>query len=493
MFKVQGLTAILIPLISTGCSVGPGLPPLTTLPIKASRAQASPLPDRWWQLYQDADINQAVEQALSNNRSLRVAAAKLLEARAVLNETADQRLPVSTFTASAGYGSTVNDQIAAAQDQSGIRTGSRYGIGMDVLWEVDLFGRLRSLSRAAEADARSAQAAEDGVRVDVAAETTRAWLDSCSDAQQIRIARDSLRLAQHGQQIAEAMHQSGAGVVLDVVRAQSQVEQAQASLPLLQAAQRNSLAELAVLMGRLPNDPPAAAVSCQSPPTLVNAVFSNTDGMGMLSRRPDVLQAQQRLIAATAKIDVATADLYPRISIGSSVFTSAPQPKGWDKSAATVWSVGPLVSWSFPNISQARSRVAQAGAEENAALAKFDGTLLEALKEVQQDLNTYDAVLQQQHAVNQANENSQRALKIAEFSWRDGATTALDYLDAQRSDIAVQSQLAQVNVQVINAQVSLFKALGGGWQQAPAIALPSPKRAIANSQISMMTQRENSQ
>ncbi len=483
------LLAALIPLISSSCSVGPDQPPQATVTLNAHRPPVSALADRWWQLYQDSNLNLAVEQALSNNRSLRVAAAKLLEARAVLNETDAERLPGTTFSANAGYGSTINDQIAAARQQSGIRTGSRYGIGIDVQWEVDLFGRLHSLSRAAEADAKSAQAAEDGLRVVVAAETSRAWLDACSYAQQIGIAQRSLEMAEHGQQIAERLRQSGAGVTLDVVRAQAQVEQTRASLPLLQAARRNTLAELAVLMGRLPDDPPQAATDCQSPPQLAHSAVQATNGMAMLSRRPDVLQAQQQLIAATARIGVATADLYPRISLGSSVLSSAPQPDGWDKSGASVWSIGPLVSWSFPNISQARARIAQAGARESAALANFDGTLLGALKEVQQNLSNYDAIQQQQQALTQADKKSQQALQLAQYSWQAGATTALNYLDAQRSDIAVQSQLARVNAQVIDAQISLFKALGGGWQQAPAVVLPTPQRA--NPQFPLIAKREN--
>lgn len=480
MSKTKRLMAALIPLFSSACSVGPNQPPLTTVMVKSEQHSVSALPDQWWQLYQDADLNQAVELALNNNRSLRVAAAKLLEARAVLNETDAQRLPSTTFSANGGYGSTLNDQIAAAQHQSGIRTGSRYGIGVDVQWEVDLFGRLHSLSREAEAEVQSVQSAEDGVRVLVAAETTRAWLDACSDAQQIDIAQHSLSLAQRGQQMAETLHQAGAGIELDVVRAQGQVAQTQASLPALQAVRRNTLAELAVLMGHLPDEPPAAAVQCKSPPPLVAPDFSQTNGMALLSRRPDVLEAQQQLIAATAGIGVAKADFYPRIALGSSVFSSAPHPDGWDKSGATVWSIGPLISWSFPNISQARARVAQAGAKESAALANFDAVILGALKEVQQNLTNYDAALQQQHALNLASENSQQALKLAEYAWRDGATTALDYLDAERNDIEVQSQLAQVNAQVIDAQVSLFKALGGGWQQAPLISLPKPQRGPAS-------------
>lgn len=490
MNKYAGLYVVFFPLLLAGCTAGPEQPPITTLPVKLD-GQSANFPDKWWALYHDADLNHAVEQALTNNRDLRMAAANLQAAKAVMDETDAARLPTTSLNTQAGYGSTANDQLEAALNQSDhIRTGSRYGIGIDVQWEIDFFGRLRSLSHAANADALAVMAEEEGTRVLVAAETTRAWLSACSYAQQIGIAQRSLQLATQGQQLASQLYQSGAGVELDVIRAQSQVDLAATQLPPLQAARRNALAELAVLMGQLPDNPPQAAMRCQSPPALASIAIPHSEGMTLLSRRPDVLQTQQTLIAATARIGVATAELYPQISIGGSVFSSAHQPAGWDKSGATVWSLGPLISWSFPNMSEQRARLAQANAHELAALAHFDATILGALKDVQQGMTNYYAALQQHAALQRAAADSQQALKLASIARKEGAATALEFLDAQRTDIAIQHQLASTDTQLINTQIALFKSLGGGWQQAPSIPLPAPQRSPVLSHTSLVDNRE---
>ncbi|MDO6409901.1 TolC family protein [Pantoea phytobeneficialis] len=490
MNKSAGCYVALFPLLLAGCTSGPEQPPITTLPVKLDGQSAS-IPDKWWTLYHDADLNHAVEQALTNNRDLRMAAANLRAAKAVVDETDAARLPTTSLNTQAGYGSTANDQLEAALNQSDhIRTGARYGIGIDVQWEIDFFGRLRSMRHAANADALAVMAEEEGARVLVAAETTRAWLSACSYAQRIGIAQRSLLLAAQGQQLASQLYQSGAGVELDVIRAQNQVELAAAELPPLQAARHNALAELAVLMGQLPDNPPQAAMQCQSTPSLTSIAVPHSEGMRMLSRRPDVLKAQQALIAATARIGVATADFYPQISIGGSVFSSAHQPDGWDKSGATVWSLGPLISWSFPNVSEQRARLAQANAHEQSALAHFDAIILGALKDVQQGMTNYNAALQQNAALQKAAAGSQHALKLASIARKEGAATALAFLDAQRTDIAIQHQLASADTQLINTQIALFKSLGGGWQQAPAIPLPEPQRRPVPSQISLVDNRE---
>lgn len=477
MFKMRAVIVTLLPFWAVGCGSLSPQPALSTLALHQSTQPLPSSTDQWWRLYRDPALDRAVEEALINNRDLHVAAAHLLSAQAIADRAKAAQLPATALTASGGYGSTADDQLEAALHNSDtIRTGSRYGIGLDVQWEVDLFGRMHNLRRAANAEVLSTLAEEEGTRVMVAAETTRAWLNACSYAQQAAIAQRSLTLAEQGLKVAEVLHQAGEGSQLDVVRARGLVNQTGTMLPPLQVARRNALAELAVLMGRLPDSPPQPAAQCQSAPSLSMPVMPKNLGMSALSRRPDIIQAQQQLTAATANIGVANADLYPRISLGAGMFSSAHQPADWDKSGATVWSLGPVITWSFPNISMARARIAQAGGLEKAALAHFDGTLLNALKEVQQRLNDLAALQQQRMQLAEAAANSQQALKLAELARKAGAATALDYLDAQRTDITVQHQLANANTQLIDAQVALFKALGGGWQHAPAIALHEPQR-----------------
>jgi NodT family efflux transporter outer membrane factor (OMF) lipoprotein len=457
-----------------GCAWGPGRPPSSSLalpsvmPVSQSPGWAGP----WWTLYRDPALNAAVQEALTHNRDLRVAAANLLEVRAVLRETDTQRQPSTALRANAGYGRTEDDQWEAAQDQSQhIRTGTRYGVGLEVQWEVDLFGRLQGLVAASTADAESARAAEDGVRVLVAAQTTRAWLQACSDGQRLAVAQESLALAQRSQALTVDLRAAGAAVALDVARAQGLVEEVAASLPGLEARRQRGLAELAVWMGRLPAEVPTEARACTAAPEML-APLPQADGLAMLRRRPDVRQAERQLAAATARIGVARAELYPRIALGAGVSSSAHHPDGLDAGGASVWQLGPLLSWSFPNISAARARIAQASARESAALARFDQRILLALKEQQQALGDYQGALQRQQALHQAARHYAEARRLAALARAAGATSALDELDALRRDVEARSQSAAADARVIDAQVLLFKAMGGGWRDAPAIALP---------------------
>jgi NodT family efflux transporter outer membrane factor (OMF) lipoprotein len=473
MPRFRKLLCSLIPIVSVSCSTAPSQAPNTTLPIQLDSRATSSVPDQWWRLYQDPNLNTAVEQALAHNRNLREAAAHLMAARQVANAVEGEKLPSTSLHTEGGYGSTAEDQLEAALDQSDtIRTGTRYGIGMDVQWEVDLFGRLKSLSKASHADVLAVMAEEQGVRVEVAAETTRAWLKACDAAQQSVLAQRALTLAEEKQHVVQMLSQAGVGSALDLVRAQARVDQTSTALPPLHAARQRALAELAVLMGRLPDDPPAAAQQCATAPAIAAIHIPHETGAALLQRRPDVLRAQQQLNAATAKIGVSTAELYPRISLGGSIYSSAHQPGGWGDSGATVWRLGPLISWSFPNISIARAHIAEAGANQQAALAHFDATLLQALKEVQENLANYQAAQQAQSSLQDAAAQSQQALNLAQIAQKEGASSALDYLTAQQAALAAQRQLASENGELINAQVTLFKSLGGGWQQAPDIALP---------------------
>ncbi|AZC27692.1 efflux transporter outer membrane subunit [Pseudomonas sessilinigenes] len=459
------------------CSVGPQRAPSTTLSLPADPSPArEPGSDQWWRLYQDPALNAAVEEALSHNRDLRAAAANLLQARALLREADTLDQPQTQLSANAGYGSTADDQLEAALgDNRRIRTGTRYGIGLDVQWEMDLFGRLHGLEQAARADADAARAAEDGLRVVVAAETTRAWLQACSYGQRLDVARQSLALVEQGRDLTAELHRSGAALPLDVARAEGLVGQVRAAVPSLEAGRQRALAELAVLLGRLPGDVPARAQACRQPPALI-ASLPGDDALAMLRRRPDVSQAERRLAAATARIGVARAELYPRISLGAGIASSAHHPDGFDERDASVWRLGPLLSWSFPNISAVRARIAQADARESAALAEFDRSILVALKEQRQALSDYQAAGQRQQDLQLAAERNHEALRLAGLARAAGASSALDYLDAQRTDVASRSAAARADGQLIDAQVLVFKAFGGGWRNAPPVILPTVDR-----------------
>ncbi|MBO9707290.1 MAG: TolC family protein [Caulobacter sp.] len=483
--RFPGLRAcLLLPSLLAGCAHAPPSPRQTAIAppdrlTDSMGVRPEAPPSDWWRLYQDPDLDALVTEALVNNLDLRVASARLLEARAMLDQARGRRIPSTELTAGAGHGSTLEDQIAAAaKDGSSIRTGSRFNLGTKISWELDLFGRLRSGVTMARTEAEAVQAEEDGVRVLVAAQVTDAWLRACGFARQAEVARANVALAQRASDLAERLRAAGAGLPMDVLRAETLVAQTRADVPPLEAERHGALVELAVLTGRSPTDAPASASACRRLPSIEGALPVG-DGAALLRRRPDVRAAEHRMASSAARVGVALSDLYPRIMLDGGVASSSPTIEGLDVRGNHVWRVGPLLSWSFPNTSLARARVAQARAGEAAALARFDATVLTALKEVNQAIADYDAALDRRSQLRQAAESSAQADAVTRTRRAAGAATALEALDAERADIEAQAALAVADTQVAAAQVVLFKALGGGWEDAPSAALIAPSQTAS--------------
>ena len=480
---LRGVNAVLLcSSLLGGCVAAPSVPPRSTVtevtqPAEGAAVSGDAAPTQWWRLYNEPALDALVTEALTNNRDLRVAEANLLKARAILGEARGDRIPQTELSAGVGYGSTLQDQIAAAaKGVSSARTGTRYDLGADISWELDLFGRLRSNVRAARADVRASAALEDGVRISIAAGVTGAWLDACGFAHRADVARQSLALAERGRDTTERLRAAGATNSADVLRADALVAQARAAIPMLDAARLDALAELAVLTGHPPTEIAPAAAACRTLPQ-ISAIVPVGDGRTLLRRRPDVRAAEQRLAAGTARIGIAVSDLYPRIAIGGMAADSAGTPSDLGNRNNLVWRFGPLLSWSFPNVSAARARLRYARAAEAGALAEFDGAILTALKEVNQRAEDYAALLHRQSALRDALDRSQHADRLTRIQRAAGAATALEALDADRTVIEAQANLASVDRDVAAAQVALFKALGGGWELAPVVRLPTPDRS----------------
>ena len=465
------IAVILSSSLLAGCAMAPATPPESTIAVPdqvtgSGIVRSGAPPARWWHLYREPALDSLIEEALANNRDLRAASAHLLQARSVLDEARGERWPATGLSAGAGGGSTIQDQIAAASERSdAIRTGPRFDLGLDVSWELDLFGRLRSAIAAAKADAQASEALEQGVRVAVAAGVTGAWLDACSYAHRADVARHSLELARRGRDLAEKLLAAGSGLPADILRADALVAQAGADVPPLEARRHGALTELAVLTGHPPTEIPAAAQSCHAVPP-IDDLLPVGDGAALLRRRPDVREAEYRLAAATARIGVAMADLYPRISLDGGAAISSPSIGGLAGRDNLVWRVGPFLTWSFPNMTAARIRIASAQAGEAAALAEFDGTILRALKEVDQAAETYGASLRRQEDLHAAADRSAHADRLMQLQRSAGAATALEALDAERADSAAQEAFAAAAGDVAAAGVALFKTLGGGWEDA---------------------------
>jgi outer membrane protein TolC len=225
------------------------------------------------------------------------------------------------------------------------------------------------------------------------------------------------------------------------------------------------LFRLAVLTGRPPADFPREVANCAAPPALAQAIPIG-NGATLLARRPDIRQAERSLAAATARVGVATADLYPTVSLGGSIGSTAGSPGGLVSSSGFRFSLGPLISWTFPNIAAARARIAEARASADAQLATFDGTWLNALQETESALTRYARELDRLNALRRAHGQGAEAARIAQLRFRAGRENFQVVLDAQRALADTDAAVAQSEAALSDNLVTLFLALGGGWQEA---------------------------
>ena len=353
-----------------GCHVGPNYrpPPLPAGAVAPLVSLDSTLettdapPDRWWQLYKDAQLDALVREALLANRDLRAADANLAAARAVVTAVHAARYPSTEAIAGGVYGrDPVTDEIL---EFGGHRPQSLWLFEdlFEVAYEVDLFGRVHRAIEQANASADSVAATRDGVRVFIAAKTARGYAEICALGEQLGVARHSLDIVSHQADITEQRFNAGQGSEFDVERARALVDQVGATIPQLSGLRDVALFEITALLGRTPANAPRELDSCTAPPRLDGFHSGVGDGQSLIRRRPDVRQAERRLAALTARIGVATADLYPTIRSSAFYGGTGTELSQLSTNAGLSWGVGPAISWTFPNQIRARAQIRQAKA-----------------------------------------------------------------------------------------------------------------------------------
>jgi NodT family efflux transporter outer membrane factor (OMF) lipoprotein len=423
------------------------------------------VPNDWWRLYDDPTLDQLVQQALQSNTDLRVAAANIARSRAAV-EFANQQ---GGFSGNA-TASVQRAQVSAEQYLlfSKVPVANLGDLGINVSYEVDLFGKLRRGVEAAKADDDAVLAAADLARITVVAGVVQAYVESCAAGDELAIAQESLKLQKERVALTKRLRDAGRGNQPDVTRGQTQVETLAADIPRFEGRRRIAQYQLAMLLARAPADLPPAVFSCNRLPKL-NQPIPVGDGAALLRRRPDVREAERQLASATARIGVAVAEMYPDIVIGAGVGTSGLTSDLFSPTTNS-WSIGPLINWTFP-INGQRARVQGAEAATAGALAHFDGVVLNALRETQSSLAAYAADDQRADALRTAYESAQESADETHRLYAAGREAFLSDLDATRTLTSVHAQVAAAESQVALDQVKLFLALGGGWepdQEKPA-------------------------
>lgn len=463
------VAALLAATALSACTVGPNYvkptpPAAATAPFVGSHSpevSAAAPDDAWWRLYSDPVLNGLVADALAANTDVRVAVARIERARANLQGSRSEALPQTGIDGTINYGRVPASQVLPGADRERRTADGEFSIN----YELDLFGRVRRGIEASRADLAATQEDADAVRVTVVADTVRAYVDATSSAEQLAVAQRTVDLLDRTVRITNARYERGLNQKLDVIRLTQLRDQQAATIPSLQAARDAALFRLSTLTGRAPQDLPEAARQRTRTPD-VSQPIPVGDGRTLLARRPDVKAAERRLAGDTARIGVATADLYPRITLGGSVGTTAVGDAGVFGAGPFRWLLGPLISWTFPNQEAIRARIGGARADAKADLATFDGTVLRALEETETALSGYRNALLRKTRLASAREAADRAANVSLARLSRGQIDALGALDAQRTLAQAEADYAAATRDVAFAQVDLFRALGGSWQGA---------------------------
>jgi len=457
---LKNLATIASALALAACAVGPNYAPPATPsraagPFIAAKGPAieplAPIEGNWWRLYNDPVLDGLVTDALAANTDVRVAVARLARARAALREVKVDRLPEIGASAAATRG----------RDSGLSDANTSFDVGLDVAYEVDLFGRVSRSVEAARGDVAAVQEDADAVRVAIVAETARAYADAASAAERLAVAERIVALIDDSLRLTTRRVEVGLTTRLDTSRIAALRNQRQAQIPAIAAERDSALFRLAMLTGRAPAELPQAA-GARTLSLKLDRPIPVGDGAELLARRPDIRAAERRLAAATARIGVATADLYPTVTLGGSVGSSAGS-LGNLFSNPVGFVLGPLISWAFTDHARARARVAGAEAGAQEALAQFDGTVLRSLQETETALSAYANALQRRDALKAARDQAEVAARITRAQQREGQVDSLALLDAERTFAETEADLTEMDGRVVATQIDLFRALGGGW------------------------------
>lgn len=423
----------------------------------ADSVVSAPVPKDWWHLYQDERLNQLVRQALAANSELRVAAANIAKARAQVEEAEAQ----GGFNGGVKLGAQRLQESGEAFLQPEKVPVANIGEAIiSASYQFDLWGTLKRGVEAAQANADATQAAADTARITLVADVVRAYTQVCAANEEYHIAHESLDLQEQSVTLTQRLRDAGRGDETQVTRSQTQFKSLRAELPRYQAAREAGLYTLSMLLAKPVNHLPAGTGDCAELPHIAQ-VLPVGDGAALLKRRPDIRQAERSLAAATATIGVATGQLYPDISIGAQVGTIGIL-ENLGKPATNRWGFGPLLTWNVPT-NGSRARIREAEASTQAALAHFDGVVLNAIRETQTSLAQYSALLERRDALADAERSAQLAADQTHRFYQAGRESFLADLQATRTYTDMRAQLAAANTQVAMGQIGLFLALGGGW------------------------------
>lgn len=433
---------------------------MATTPAVENAVAGSPRESEFWRALGDPLLSNLVDRALLANHDLRIALARYDSANAVLRGARLDRFPTLTAEAQASDSRLSADQLpGAARDQ---RDETSYSAGIRAGWEIDLFGRVRRNVEARRADADALASDFQAVQVAIVSEVVRDYVSLRGAQEQLRVAQENAASQAETLRLVEMGFQAGRGTEFDTARARAQLASTQSRIPALEARIAVTMHHLAVLVGQTPLSLTEDLKWRQPLPALPGLLDPGTPGE-LLRRRPDVAAAEQRLQAASARVGVATADLFPRFTLGGLFGTQAFDSSALFERNSETRLVALGIDWSFLDVGRVRARIASANADSAAELARYEQTVLRALEDTENALVQYGHARIEDEQLARAAADSERAAQLARLRYENGASGLFEVLDAERSNLQAQDALAQGRTRSLFGLVSLYQSLAGGW------------------------------
>ena len=478
--------ATILALATAGCTVGPNYHrPETVSPARWSERLAggetnAPVSQAaWWRSFRDPELDSLIGRAVESNLDLRIARARVLEARAQAAITSAQLWPSADVSGSYAREGASHHQpvLGSLPIPPGVPFENNvYQAGFDASWELDVFGGKRRAGEAARAELAASESERRGTVTTLLGEVARTYTEVRGYQGRLAIAGENLQAQQEALAITRDRFTNGLTSDLDVQQASTLLATTRAEVPTLESSLQASIHRLGVLLGQPPgvlsSELSTSAAIPAAPPQVPVGLPSE-----LLLRRPDVQRAERQLAAATANIGVATADLFPKFSLTGIAGFESVSASDWFTAGSRFWSIGPTVQWRVFDAGRIRSQIKVQDARQQQALAGYEQTSLTAFEEVENALVAYAKEQVRQRSLAEAVTSSRNSLVLARKLYANGLTDFLNVLEAERSLFQTQDQLVQSKRTVSTDLIALYKALGGGWETFEQAAVPQLAQA----------------
>jgi len=465
-------------LLAGGCTVGPNYHK-PDLPVPAAWMEAQQNGSdmrsvelaRWWSAFNDPLLNSLVDRAVSSNLDLRLAEARIREARASRAVTASGAWP--TVNVSGSYTRNRASENAIGAPAQGAVVAPSFGganidqnlyrSGFDASWEIDVFGRVRRSIEAADATVGATVEDRRDVLVTLLGEVAKNYIDLRGFQRRLAVAHANLMTQQDTLELTQVRFQAGLASDLDVAQQEAQVNTTASQIPTLESSLKQAAYALDVLLGLQPSALWSELVKETEIPVLPPEVVVGLPS-DLLRRRPDIRRAERQLAAATGQVGAATAELFPKFFLTGVGGLQSVSASDWFTRGSRFWSIGPTISWPVFDAGRIRANIEIRNAQQEQALTQYEKSILSAFQDVETALVNYANEQVRFRSLTDAVAANRRAVTMANELYVRGLNDFLNVLDTQRSLYVTENDLTQSQATMASNLVALYKALGGGWE-----------------------------